>query len=354
MSSRNHNSTSAARVLRSGSIWKGSSPFHWGVILSAAVFQAERRISRGPKRKLSQYRVFQSLVLLAATACGEAWGQAMSKGIMSPPANVRPPYLENVGIEQHLDGQVPPDLTFVDDTGRSVKLGDYFGKKPLILNLVYYNCTMLCGEALAGLTGAMKMVKFDVGKEFEVVTVSFNPQETPAIAAVKKKDYLARYGRPGAASGWHFLTGPPDSINALTKAVGFQYQYDPKNNQYAHATAIMVLTPQGHISRYFYGVDFPPKDLRMGLVEASQGKIGNAVDQVLLYCYHYDPATGKYGAVVSNILKLGAGLTIVSLGGLLLILFRLEKVAPRRSANYQGPGQARPSQTGPNQARYVR
>jgi protein SCO1 len=267
------------------------------------------------------------LVLFASMA----WGQAMSKGILSPPASVRPPYLENVGIEQHLDGQVPPDLSFVDDTGHSVKLGDYFGKKPLILNLVYYNCTMLCGEALAGLTGAMKMVKFDLGKEFEVVTISFNPQETPGIAAAKKKDYLARYGRPGAASGWHFLTGPPESINALTQAVGFQYQYDPKINQYAHVTAIIVLTPQGRISRYFYGVDFPPKDLRMGLVEASEGKIGNAVDQVLLYCYHYNPATGKYGAVVNNILRLGAGVTIVFLGALLLILFRLDKVAPRKN-----------------------
>jgi len=254
----------------------------------------------------------------------------MTKGIMSPPSNVRPPHLQNVGIDQHLNGQVPPDLAFVDDAGRTVKLGDYFCKKPLILNLVYYNCTMLCGEALAGLTGAMKMVKFNVGKEFEVVTVSFNPQETPEIAAAKKKDYLERYGRPGAASGWHFLTGSPESINALTKAVGFQYQYDPKVNQYAHATAIMVLTPQGRISRYFYGVDFPPKDLRMGLVEASQGKIGNITDQVLLYCYHYDPATGKYGAVVNNILRLGAGVTIVILGGFLLILFRLEKAAPPR------------------------
>jgi protein SCO1/2 len=268
-----------------------------------------------------------AVVLLTASA----FGQAMTKGIMSPPTNVRPPNLQNVGIEQHLDVQVPADLAFTDDTGRSVKLGDYFGHKPLILNLVYYNCPMLCGEALAGLTGSMRLVKFDVGNEYEVVTVSFNPNETPAIAAEKKKDYLKRYGRPNAAAGWHFLTGPADSINALTKAVGFQYQYDAKLNQYAHATAIMVLTPQGHISRYFYGVDFPPKDLRMGLVEASQGKIGNAVDQILLYCYHYDPATGKYGAIVNNILKLGAGLTILLLGGLLLILFRLEKVAPRRS-----------------------
>src|SRR5579859_1608681 len=275
-------------------------------------------------RSSAKYLV--AFALLAAAA----WGQGMSQGIMSPPANVRPPYLQNVGIEQHLDGQVPPGLNFVDDAGRSVKLGDYFGKKPLILNLVYYNCTMLCGEALAGLSAAMKMVKFDVGDQFDVITVSFNPQETPEIAAAKKQEYLKRYGRPGAASGWHFLTGPAESINALTKAVGFQYQYDPKSNQFAHATALIVLTPQGRISRYFYGVDFPPKDLRMGLVEASQGKIGDAVDAVLLYCYHYDPATGKYGAIVNNILKLGAGLTILLLGGLLLILFRLEKVAPRR------------------------
>ncbi len=285
----------------------------------------------------SKARLFSAACATAAFCCRSvlfataAFGQAMTKGIMSPPANVRPPYLQNVGIEQHLDGQVPADLIFTDDTGRTVKLGDYFGTKPLILNLVYYNCTMLCGEALAGLSGSMKMVKFDVGNQFDVITVSFNPQETPEIAAAKKQEYLKRYGRPGAASGWHFLTGPAESINALTKAVGFQYQYDPKSNQYAHATAIMVLTPQGRISRYFYGVDYPPKDLRMGLVEASQGKIGNAVDQVLLYCYHYNPETGKYGAVITNILRLAAGFTILLLGGLLFVLFRMDKAATRRN-----------------------
>jgi protein SCO1/2 len=255
----------------------------------------------------------------------------MTQGIMSPPANARPPYLTNVGIEQHLDAQIPADLNFTDDTGRAVKLGDYFGKKPLILNLVYYNCPMLCGETLAGLTGSMKMIKFDVGNQFDVLTVSFNPKETPQIAAEKKKDYLKRYGRPNAAAGWHFLTGPPDSINALTKVVGFQYQYDAAKNQYAHATAIMVLTPQGRISRYFYGVDFPPKDLRMGLVEASEGKIGNAVDQILLYCYHYDPAAGKYGAVVANMLKIGGAITVLILAGLILILLRMEKAVMRRN-----------------------
>ncbi len=290
---------------------------------------AERSSTSAASNRLC-FRNFALVVVLVAIASGQAMSQAMTRGIMSPPSNVRPPHLQNVGIEQKLDAQVPPDLTFVDDGGHTVKLGDYFGKKPVILNLVYYNCTMLCGEAMAGLTGALKMVKFDIGNQFDVVTVSFNPQETPEIAAAKKKDYIERYGRPGAGAGWHFLTGSAESINALTKAVGFQYQYDPKINQYAHATAIMVLTPQGHISRYFYGVDFPPKDLRMGLVEAADNKIGNLTDQVLLYCYHYDPATGKYGAVVNNILRLGAAITVVFLGGFLFILFRLEKAAPAR------------------------
>jgi len=268
--------------------------------------------------------------LLAIALLAVPSSAQMNNGIMSPPANTRPPRLENVGIEQHLDAQVPPDLTFRDDSGKTVKLGDYFGRKPLILNLVYYNCTMLCGEALAGLSSAMRLVKFDVGNEFDVITVSFDPRETPEMAAAKKADYVKRYGRANAAAGWHFLTGQAESINALTKTVGFQYQYDAKTNQYAHATAIMVLTPQGRISRYFYGVDFPPKDLRMGLVEASQGKIGNTVDAVLLYCYHYDPETGKYGAIVANILRLAAAATILLLGSLLFILWRLDRSVTKK------------------------
>ena len=303
---------------------------------SADVTHGSQRPVRVPSALCGKSFLLVVSVLLASTA----WGQGMSKGIMSPPANVRPPYLQNVGIEQRLDARIPADLRFVDEAGRQVKLGDYFGRKPLILNLVYYNCPMLCGEALAGLTSSLKLVKFDVGNEFEIVTVSFNPHETPQLAAEKKRDYLKRYGRPTAAAGWHFLTGPADSIDALTKAVGFQYQYDAAKNQYAHATAIMVLTPQGRISRYFYGVDFPPKDLRMGLVEASQGRIGNAVDQVLLYCYHYDPATGKYGAIVSNMLKLGGALTILFVGGLILVLLRLERIAPRRGWDHAKPRQA--------------
>ena len=270
-------------------------------------------------------------VLFAVLFTASAVAQ-MNNGVMSPPANTRPPLLENVGIEQRLDAQVPSDLTFRDETGSAVKLGDYFGRKPLILNLVYYNCTMLCGEALAGLSSAMRLVKFDVGNEFEVITVSFDPRETPEMAVAKKKDYVRRYGRASAATGWHFLTGQAESVNALTKSVGFQYQYDEKTNQFAHATAIMVLTPQGRISRYFYGVDFPPKDLRMGLVEASQGKIGNAVDAVLLYCYHYNPESGKYGAMVGNILRLAAAVTILLLGSLLFILWRLDRSVTRKTA----------------------
>jgi protein SCO1 len=252
-----------------------------------------------------------------------AWGQGMTQGVMSPPANVRPPGLEHVGIEQRLNQQVPLDLAFRDETGKSVHLGDYFGQKPVILNLVYYKCPMLCGEVMSGLTRALKVIKFDAGNQFSVLSVSFNPNETPDLAAAAKAEYMARYKRPGTSDGWHFLTGSQASIAALTQAVGFQYQYDAKTDQFAHATAIMVLTPDGRVSQYYYGVEYAPKDLRLGLIQASNNKIGNLVDQVFLYCYHYDPATGKYGAVISRILKLSGLATIVLLGGMVLILFRI-------------------------------
>ena len=242
---------------------------------------------------------------------------------MSPPANVRPPGLEHVGFEQHLDGQIPTDLVFRDETGKAVHLGDYFGQRPVILNLVYYQCPMLCGEVLKGLTSSLRTLKFDVGNQFDVLTVSFDPRETPELAAAKKAEILKRYNRPGAEQGWHFLTGPQDSIEKLTNAAGFEYQFDPKTGQFAHATAIMVLTPQGKIAQYFYGVEYAPKDLRLGLVQASDNKIGNVVDQVLLYCYHYDPATGKYGAIVMRVLRLGALATIVILGTMIAVLLRV-------------------------------
>jgi len=261
-------------------------------------------------------------VMLTLALTAAAWGQGMTKGILSPPANVRPPGLKNVGIEQHLDEQIPQDLAFRDESGKAVRLGDYFKDKPVILSLVYYRCPMLCSEVLSGLESALRVLKFDVGEDFEVLTVSFDPHDTPEIATAKKADYIRRYKREGAAEGWHFLTGSQESIDALTKAAGFQYEYDRKTGQFAHTTAIMILTPQGKIAQYYFGVDYAPKDLRLGLVQASRGKIGNVVDEILLYCYHYDPTTGKYGAIISRILQLSAAATILILGGLLLILFR--------------------------------
>ena len=273
--------------------------------------------------KTNSPRMMIAAVLLTTlTLCSPAVGQGMTTGIMSPPANVRPPGLKNVGIEQHLNEQVPPELIFRDENGNQVRLADYFGKKPMILNLVYYQCPMLCGEVLSGLESALRVLKFDVGNQFDVVTVSFDPRETPAMATAKKAEFLKRYGRPGATQGWHFLTGPQQSIDALTKAAGFQYEYDPKSGQFAHTTAIMVLTPEGRIAQYYYGVEYAPKDLRLGLIQASQNKIGNIVDQVLLYCYHYDPATGKYGAVVMRILRLAGAATILTLGLFMLVMFR--------------------------------
>ncbi len=261
-------------------------------------------------------------IVLTLVMTLSALGQGMTKGIMSPPANVRPPGLLNVGIEQHLDEQIPADLNFRDETGKPVRLGDYFGKKPMILNLVYYNCPMLCGEVLSGLESAMRVLKFDVGKEYDVLTVSFDPRETPDMATKKKAEFLKRYGRAGADQGWHFLTGQQESIDALTKAAGFQYQYDPKTGQFAHATAIVLLTPGGKITQYYYGVEYAPKDLRLGLIQASQNKIGTLADQVLLYCYHYDPNTGKYGAIISRVLQLSALATILGLGTLMIVLIR--------------------------------
>ncbi len=244
--------------------------------------------------------------------------------VQTPPAGQRPPMLQNVGIQQNLNDQIPLNLHFKDEAGNDVTLGKYFGKRPVILNMVYYQCPMLCGEVLNGLSGALGILKLDLGKDFDVLTVSFDPRDTPQLATAKKKTFIQRYHRPGGADGWHFLTGQQDSIAALAKAVGFQYQYDAKIGQFAHPAAIMILTPSGKIAQYYYGVEYSPKDLRLGLVEASNEKIGNVVDQILLYCYHYDPSTGKYGAVITRVLRLSGVATIVILGGLLVVLFRID------------------------------
>lgn len=234
-----------------------------------------------------------------------------------------PDGLKGVGIDQKLDQQVPLNLTFRDEFGRQVPLSTFFqAKKPVILAPVYYRCPMLCTQILSGLESALRVLSFTPGQEFEVVAVSFDPKDTVEIAAAKKQMYLKRYGRPNSANGWHFLTGDDANIKPLMDAIGYHYRYDPKTDQFAHASGVMIVTPDGHLSKYYYGVEYSPRDLRLGLVEASQNKIGNPVDQLLLFCYHYDPATGKYGAVAMNMVRFG-GATFVLIGGMfLLIMFR--------------------------------
>jgi protein SCO1/2 len=234
----------------------------------------------------------------------------------------RPNVLRDVGIDQNLNQQIPLDLAFRDETGKPVELRQYFGKKPVVLSLVYFSCPMLCTMVEDNLLRALKQISFDIGDQYNVLTVSFDPHDTPEMALAKRDVYVGQYGRKGAEQGWHFLTGDPASIQALTKAVGFHYTFDPQTGQYAHATAIMVLTPQGKLARYFYGIQYPPGGLRLSLVEASHEKIGSPVDAILLFCCAYNPATGKYGLLVSHLLMIAGGLTLVVIGTLLFMLSR--------------------------------
>jgi protein SCO1/2 len=246
-------------------------------------------------------------------------------GLRAQNSDAPAPLLRNVGIDQKLDGEVPLDLVFRDETGKAVELRQYFDSKPVILSLVYYECPMLCTEELNGLLSSLKNISLDVGKDFKVVTVSFNPREGAPLASAKKVMYTSIYGRPGAAACWHFLTGEQASIDQLTRAVGYRYIYDTASRQYAHATGIMILTPAGRISRYFYGIAFPPRDLRLGLVEASAERIGSAVDQLLLFCYHYDPKVGKYGLIISNVIRLSGLATVLVMGLFIFVMFRRER-----------------------------
>jgi protein SCO1 len=237
-----------------------------------------------------------------------------------------PDALKDVGIEQRLDARLPLDAKFRDEAGREVALSTFFAsKKPVILAPVYYSCPMLCTQILAGLESSLKAVSLDPGRDFEVVAFSFDPKDTPADAAAKRDMYLKRYARPNTANGWHFLTGDEANIKALTEALGFHYKYDPKTLQFAHASSIMIATPQGRLSHYYYGVEYAPRDVRLGLVEASQGKIGNPVDQILLFCFHYDPLTGKYGAVVMNMVRFAGAAFVLVAGFFLLIVFRRDQ-----------------------------
>jgi protein SCO1/2 len=240
-------------------------------------------------------------------------------------ASAQPDILTKVGIDQRLNEKIPLDLPFSDETGRTVELGQYFGKKPVVLALVYYECPMLCTMILNGILKSLNALKFNVGDEFDVITVSFDPSETANLAADKKRAYMLQYDRPNAENGWHFLTGDQSSIDALTEAVGFRYEYDPQTEQFVHASGIMVLTPDGTLSRYFYGVEYSPRDLRLGLIEASENKIGSPVDQILLYCYHYDPSTGKYGLVIMNVIRVLGTATVLLLGTFMVIMFRRDR-----------------------------
>jgi protein SCO1/2 len=255
-----------------------------------------------------------------------------------------PPALRNVAIDQKLGQQLPLDLVFHDENGQTVKLGQYFGQKPIVLSLVYYDCPMLCTQVLNGMTTSFRVLPFQIGKEFDVVTVSFDPREMPPLAAAKKKTYVAylpQAMQAGANNGWHFLTGDQESIRQLTDAVGFRYHYDEATKQFAHASAIMVATPQGKLSRYYYGIEYSARDLRLGLIESAQNKIGTPVDQLLLFCYHYDPATGKYGAVVMNIIRLAGIATII---GIVVMLLLLKRLSPRtgklRAVKFKAGGAA--------------
>jgi len=237
-----------------------------------------------------------------------------------------PRVLKGVAVNQHLNQQLPLDAQFVDETGRTVRLGDYFGKKPAVLTLVYYSCPMLCSEEMDGLTSALEMVKLEPGKDFNVVVISIGPTETPPLAAKKKAFYLKRYGRPGTAGGWHFLTGQEPAIDAVTKAVGFGYVRVPgpdgQLNQYAHASAIEVVTPAGRMAQYYLGVEYSPKDILLGLIEASGNKIGSPVANILTYCYRYDPTTNKHSLIVARVVQLGGMVTVAWLGGFMFIMFR--------------------------------
>jgi protein SCO1/2 len=284
--------------------------------------------------------------------CGGLLFASVALGQPGQPAPMQPSYslqdsnlapalpgsLAGVGINQRLGVQVPLNTVLRDEAGREVSLATYFQSgKPVLLAPVYYRCPMLCTQILSGMVSALRVLSLDPGKDFEVVAISFDPKDTAEIAAAKKENYLRRYRRPGTANGWHFLTGDETSVRAVTDAIGFHYKYDPKTDQYAHASGIMLLTPEGRVSRYFYGVEYSPRDIRLGLVEASNNRIGTPADEVLLFCFHYDPATGKYGAAVMNLLRITAG-ALALVGGLAIVI-ALRRDARGRKRNLRQAGQ---------------
>ena len=254
-------------------------------------------------------------------------------------ASVVPQPIREIGFDQRLDERIPLDVEFRDDQGRVVRLQEYFGSKPVVLAFVYYDCPMLCTMVLSSITSTLGVLSLDPGKDFELVMVSFDPRETPALAARKKAEYLNRYDRPAAAGGWHFLTGDPPSIERLTRAAGFRYTWDEDTQQFAHPAGIVVLTPDGRLARYLFGLEYGPRDLRLALVEASEGQIGTAVDTALLYCYHYDPMTGRYGLVVMRVLRVAGAATVLAIGTFIFVMVRRERTRnPPPGTRHPAPG----------------
>jgi protein SCO1 len=275
---------------------------------------------------------FAALLTLAVVASAQTIPSSVGKS-----SSTLPPILVNVGFEPPLNGQIPLDLAFRDEVGRDVRLGDYFGhQKPVLLALVYYGCPMLCNQVEQGVVGSLKMLSFNAGRDYDVVFVSFDSRETPDMAAKKKESAISHYNRRETATGWHFLTGPQDSIDALTKAANFRYTFDTKSGIFAHASGIMLLTPDGRISRYFYGVEYPSRDVRLGLVDASAGKIGTPIDHLLLYCFQYDPSAARYSATILRIVRLGGIATMLVMVAGFFIFRRRDVRSPLSGRTEQG------------------
>ena len=248
-------------------------------------------------------------------------------------ASAVPAPLKAIGFDQHLDDVLPLDTPLRDEQGRGVQLGDYFGKRPVVLVFAYYNCPMLCTLAINGLSSALNVLSLNPGVDFEIVTISIDPRDTPTSAAAKKTTYLDRYKRSGAAAGWHFLIADQPSIDRLTRAAGFRYAWDAETRQFAHPTGIIVLTPDGRMARYLFGIEYGPRDLRLAIVEASAGRVGSPVDALLLYCYHYDPMTGRYGLAIMRAMRIAGAATVLALGGFIFVMLRRERFGPAKPWN---------------------
>jgi protein SCO1 len=267
------------------------------------------------------------LTLSIAPASAQMTGAPLGGYKQAPAATASsmPPALREVGFDQNIGQRLPLDAKFRDDDGREVRLGEFFGARPVVLAFVYYDCPMLCTQVLSAITSSLGVLSLDAGRDFDVVFVSFDPREQPPLAAAKKAEYLARYKRTGSERGWHFLTGEAAAISRATSAAGFRYVWDADTKQYAHPTGVIVVTPDGRVARYLFGIEYGPRDLRFALLEATQGKVGSIVDSLLLFCYHYDPMTGRYGLVIMRALRIAAVATVLLLAGFIVLMIRRER-----------------------------